>query len=86
MNGDGQIGGPGLTSKLEQATHIDFNRDGVIGYRPPPGGGIRLLTKVFIIMIYFSLIGLVGQIERATHIDINRDGVIGGRPGQYRPH
>ncbi|CAF0927530.1 unnamed protein product [Adineta ricciae] len=40
LNGDGRIGGPGITSHLEQATHIDFNRDGVIGYRPPPGGGL----------------------------------------------
>jgi hypothetical protein len=39
LNGDGRIGGPGVTSHLEQATHVDFNRDGVIGYRPPPGGG-----------------------------------------------
>lgn len=43
LNGDGQIGGPGMTSKLEQATHVDFNRDGVIGYRPPPGGGKKFL-------------------------------------------
>jgi hypothetical protein len=39
LNGDGQVGGPGMSSKLEQATHVDFNRDGVIGYRPPAGGG-----------------------------------------------
>ncbi|CAF1083002.1 unnamed protein product [Adineta steineri] len=40
LNGDGKIGGPGITSKLEQATHVDFNRDGVIGHRPTPGGGL----------------------------------------------
>ncbi|CAF4271439.1 unnamed protein product, partial [Adineta steineri] len=27
LNGDGRIGGPGITAKLEKATHIDFNRD-----------------------------------------------------------
>lgn len=46
LNGDGRIGGPGMTSQLEQATHIDFNRDGVIGYRPPPGGGKALSKKI----------------------------------------
>ncbi len=56
MNGDGQIGGPGMTSKLEQATHIDFNRDGVIGYRPPAGGGKRLRKKIYIILFYFFII------------------------------
>ena len=39
LNGDGRIGGPGMTSKLEQATHVDFNRDGVIGHRQQVGGG-----------------------------------------------
>ncbi|CAF3669199.1 unnamed protein product [Rotaria sp. Silwood1] len=34
LNGDGYIGGQGFMSKLERATHIDFNRDNIIG-RPP---------------------------------------------------
>ncbi|CAF1324685.1 unnamed protein product [Rotaria sordida] len=34
LNGDGYIGGEGFLSKLEKATHIDFNRDNIIG-RPP---------------------------------------------------
>jgi len=34
LNGDGYIGGQGFMSRLERATHIDFNRDNIIG-RPP---------------------------------------------------
>jgi hypothetical protein len=40
LNGDGRIGGPGLTDTIEKSTHIDFNRDGIVGaHRPQPGGG-----------------------------------------------
>jgi hypothetical protein len=51
LNGDGIIGGPGVTAKLEQATHVDINKDGIIGgYRPPPGGGkITSFISQFII-------------------------------------
>ena len=87
LNGDGRIGGPGITAKLERATHVDFNRDGVIGgHRPAPGGGKnrRLINSCSSQWIFFSL-GLVGKIERATHIDINRDGYIGARPYYYPP-
>lgn len=52
LNGDGRIGGPGIRSKIEQATHIDFNRDGIIGgYRPSPGGG-RPCAFVFLPFLY----------------------------------
>ncbi|CAF1363332.1 unnamed protein product [Adineta steineri] len=34
LNGDGYIGGEGFMSKLERRTHIDFNRDNVIGRHP----------------------------------------------------
>ncbi|CAF2908904.1 unnamed protein product [Rotaria sp. Silwood2] len=41
LNGDGRIGGPDITSQVEQATHFDVNHDGIIGgHRPPPGGGL----------------------------------------------
>ena len=40
LNRDGRIGGPGLTDQVEKSTHIDFNRDGLVGaHRPPAGGG-----------------------------------------------
>ncbi|CAF1555829.1 unnamed protein product [Adineta ricciae] len=31
LNNDGYIGGEGFMSKLERVTHIDFNRDNIIG-------------------------------------------------------
>ncbi|CAF4169101.1 unnamed protein product [Rotaria sp. Silwood2] len=34
LNGDGYIGGQGFMSRLERATHIDFNRDNIIGRVP----------------------------------------------------
>ena len=92
LNGDGKIGGPGLQSQLEQATHIDFNRDGAIGYRPPANGGKHRVVHFSSTLLLpsfsrcFFQKGLVGKIEQATHIDLNGDGIIGGRPGQYRPH
>jgi hypothetical protein len=39
LNENGRIDGPGVTSQLEQATHIDLNRDVVIGYRSSANGG-----------------------------------------------
>ena len=44
LNGDGRIGGPGVTAQAEQATHFDINGDGRIGgYRPPPPGSSEFL-------------------------------------------
>ncbi len=92
LNGDGRIGGPGTTAKIEQATHVDLNRDGIIGgYRPPADGGKHFShckgkTKfVSDFIMFFFRLGLVGKIEKATHIDLNRDGYIGGRPGYLPP-
>ncbi|UJR33165.1 hypothetical protein I4U23_020621 [Adineta vaga] len=34
LNGDGYIGGQGFMNRIERATHIDFNRDNIIGRQP----------------------------------------------------
>jgi len=75
-------------ARIEQATHIDLNRDGVIGgYRPPADGGIKSIYEPSRISQYTSncCLGLIGKIESATHIDINRDGRIGGTGVYYGP-
>jgi len=35
----GYVGGGGITGQAETATHMDINRDGVIGGHKAPGGG-----------------------------------------------
>ncbi|CAF1569863.1 unnamed protein product, partial [Adineta steineri] len=42
LNDDGYVGGQGIEGKIEGATHIDLNRDNIIG-RPLdriPGDGV----------------------------------------------
>ena len=40
LDGDRRVGGAGITNEIERTTHMDVNRDGVIGgHKAPAGGG-----------------------------------------------
>ncbi|CAF2600413.1 unnamed protein product [Rotaria sp. Silwood2] len=81
--------GGSLVGKLEEATHIDLNKDGRIGrgfpsfsnYHPPynPYGGPPHPPN-------FNQSGnpsLINELEKATNVDLNHDGRIGGGPPSF---
>ncbi|CAF3570539.1 unnamed protein product [Rotaria sp. Silwood1] len=84
--------GGSLVGKLEEATHIDLNKDGRIGrgypsfsnYPPTyyPYGGPPPPHPPS----NFNQSGnpsLINELEKATNIDLNRDGQIGGGPASF---
>lgn len=56
-------------------THMDLNRDGVIGGKPASTSEKHFFL---ISILFFFLVDLVGKVEQTTHMDLNNDGKIGG--------